>query len=361
LTGKRALSRWRSATRRKSRNPGNLLFSPLPLPSLLPLTAGCPWVRVVLTPSTVRLGVQDAKATEVQGSDGVFVTVNTLCKMENVSAGEGQWERNARRAGSAWGVGGRCRKGRCVCPVTMQINSQGQCVLQPHPSPWSQETKTLARPSAKQHKMLKNFSRPAAAGGKFFSHCSLHSSLQASPFWPVIWQRTGFLVSGFYLPNTATADSSFTISFFLHDNNRADPGKPIFSIEFGPGWIKLEEGLKEGERRVTPKARGLQWWSLHYKCEAEHCRLEVGFGGRGVLDQPLLFSQPRYQVISSSPPGPALASFRVATRGGGRVVSGCKGSSGQICAPPGGSCSPGFSCRVGSSGQDSGGLCERGK
>ena len=42
--------------------------------------------------------------------------------------------------------------------------------------------------------------------------------------------RTGFLVSGFYLPNTATADSSFTISFFLHDNNRADPGKPIFSI-----------------------------------------------------------------------------------------------------------------------------------
>ena len=35
---------------------------------------GYPWVQVVLTPSTVRLGVQDAKATEGQGSDDVFVT-----------------------------------------------------------------------------------------------------------------------------------------------------------------------------------------------------------------------------------------------------------------------------------------------
>ena len=105
------------------------------------------------------------------------------------------------------------------------------------------------------------------------------------------------------------------------------------------------------------------------RCEAENCRLEVGLGGRGVLAQPLLFDQPRYQVkncsqeqvrncsqvintplmqvISSSPPSPALASLRVVPRGGGRVVSGCKGTSGQVCAPPGGSCSPGFSCRVG--------------
>ena len=51
------------------------------------------------------------------------------------------------------------------------------------------------------------------------------------------------------------------------------------------------------------------------------------------------------QVISSSPPSPAVASFRVSTRGG-QVVSGCKGTSGQVCAPPGG-CSPGFYCRIG--------------
>ena len=51
------------------------------------------------------------------------------------------------------------------------------------------------------------------------------------------------------------------------------------------------------------------------------------------------------QVISSSPPSPAVASFRVSTQGG-QVVSGCRGTSGQVCAPPGG-CSPGFNCRVG--------------
>ena len=28
-----------------------------------------------------------------------------------------------------WDVSGRCRKGRCACPVTMQINSEGQCIL----------------------------------------------------------------------------------------------------------------------------------------------------------------------------------------------------------------------------------------
>ena len=46
--------------------------------------------------------------------------------------------------------------------------------------------------------------------------------------------RTGFLVSGFYLPETradlSREESSFTVSFFLHNDNRADPGKPIFSI-----------------------------------------------------------------------------------------------------------------------------------
>ena len=60
-----------------------------------------------------------------------------------------------------------------------------------------------------------------------------------------------------------------------------------------------------------------------------------------------VINTPLMQVISSSPPSPALASLRVVPRGGGRVVSGCKGTSGQVCAPPGGSCSPGFSCRVG--------------
>ena len=90
--------RWRCATMRKVRNLGNFLFSPPPLPSLSPLTAGpywsiltgrishSPqnegylWVRVVLTPSTVRLGVPDARATEDQGSDDVFVTGSLLVR-----------------------------------------------------------------------------------------------------------------------------------------------------------------------------------------------------------------------------------------------------------------------------------------
>ena len=46
--------------------------------------------------------------------------------------------------------------------------------------------------------------------------------------------RTGFLVSGFYLPERAAELSralpSFAISFFLPNNNQADPGKPVFSI-----------------------------------------------------------------------------------------------------------------------------------
>ena len=46
--------------------------------------------------------------------------------------------------------------------------------------------------------------------------------------------RTGFLVSGFYLPERAAElsreEPSFTISFFLPNNNQADPGKPAFSI-----------------------------------------------------------------------------------------------------------------------------------
>ena len=46
--------------------------------------------------------------------------------------------------------------------------------------------------------------------------------------------RTGFLVSGFYLPERAAElsreEPSFTISFFLPNNNGADPGKPVFSI-----------------------------------------------------------------------------------------------------------------------------------
>ena len=27
-----------------------------------------------------------------------------------------------------WGVGGRCRKGKCLCSVNMHINIQGQCI-----------------------------------------------------------------------------------------------------------------------------------------------------------------------------------------------------------------------------------------
>ena len=34
-----------------------------------------------------------------------------------------------------------------------------KCVQQPHPSPWSQQTRTLAKPSAKQHKPLQYFNR----------------------------------------------------------------------------------------------------------------------------------------------------------------------------------------------------------
>ena len=47
--------------------------------------------------------------------------------------------------------------------------------------------------------------------------------------------RTGFVVSGFYLPETTATDlsreeSTFSISFFRYDNNRVDPGKPVFSV-----------------------------------------------------------------------------------------------------------------------------------
>ena len=42
---------------------------------------GYPWGRVVLTPSTARLGVQDARATEDQGSDGAFVTGSLKTKL----------------------------------------------------------------------------------------------------------------------------------------------------------------------------------------------------------------------------------------------------------------------------------------
>ena len=44
------------------------------------------------------------------------------------------------------------------------------------------------------------------------------------------------------------------------------------------------------------------------RCEAENCRLEVGLGGRGVLAQPLLFDQPRYQVKFFSGAGEKLFS-----------------------------------------------------
>ena len=44
---------------------------------------GYPWVRVVLTPSTARFGVQDARATEDQGSDGAFVTGLLLANIEH--------------------------------------------------------------------------------------------------------------------------------------------------------------------------------------------------------------------------------------------------------------------------------------
>ena len=110
-------------------------------------------------------------------------------------------------------------------------------------------------------------------------------------------------------------------------------------------------------------------WQRKFRCEGEKCRLEAGSGGQGEgqggqgggLAKPLIFNQPRYQVmttflssgeienllqlISSLPPSPALSSFRVSTRGG-RVVSGCKGAEGEVCSPPGG-CSPGFACQSG--------------
>ena len=119
-------------------------------------------------------------------------------------------------------------------------------------------------------------------------------------------------MSGFHLPERAAElsreEANFAISFFLPSNNRADPGKPVFSIgeneashtnqkllflqrigcyvgryvtvsvplfakniyaEFGPGWVLLEEGLEEegeqGKRRATAEAKGLQWWSVQYK------------------------------------------------------------------------------------------------
>ena len=82
-------------TRRRVQNLGNLLFSPPPLLSLSPLTAGpywftrkpisidfeyfshnegYPWVRAALTLLTVRLKVLAAKGLVDQGLADVFVT-----------------------------------------------------------------------------------------------------------------------------------------------------------------------------------------------------------------------------------------------------------------------------------------------
>ena len=88
-------------TRRRVQNLGNLLFSPPPLLSLSPLTAGTfgsyklrslisgdlkyfplnegyPWARAALTLSTVRLLVLAAKGSVDQGSADAFVTGSPL-------------------------------------------------------------------------------------------------------------------------------------------------------------------------------------------------------------------------------------------------------------------------------------------
>ena len=57
-------------------------------------------------------------------------------------------------------------------------------------------------------------------------------------FEPCFTCRTGFLVSGFYIPNKKSESSrepSFVISFFL-PNNRDDPGKPVFSLGGNEAW-----------------------------------------------------------------------------------------------------------------------------
>ena len=57
-------------------------------------------------------------------------------------------------------------------------------------------------------------------------------------FEPCFTCRTGFLVSGFYIPNKkieSSREPSFVISFFL-PNNRDDPGKPVFSLGGNEAW-----------------------------------------------------------------------------------------------------------------------------
>ena len=45
-------------------------------------------------------------------------------------------------------------------------------------------------------------------------------------------------------------------------------------------------------------------WQRKFRCEGEKCRLEAGSGGKGGgqgggLAKPLIFSQPRYQVMTT--------------------------------------------------------------
>ena len=123
--------------------------------------------------------------------------------------------------------------------------------------------------------------------GKSFSHCSLVTD-QLSTYWPVVWQRwdsqktkhvkgqiiegnscrSGFILSGFFLPETKSGRiPRFAIAFFLPDN-QAGPGKPVFSIGesfqshsltyYSTPWrrVSAQPNPVEGRaQRTTEKAR----------------------------------------------------------------------------------------------------------
>ena len=120
-----------------------------------------------------------------------------------------------------------------------------------------------------------------------------------------------------------------------------------------PNETTITSGVKQRTADLKLVWGGEEFWPSLYFSTSLATRWKIALRTRWNSSQEQVrncsqvINTPLMQVISSSPPIPALASLRVVPRGGGRVVSGCKGTSGQVCAPPGGSCSPGFSCRVG--------------
>ena len=157
--------------------------------------------------------------------------------------------------------------------------------------------------------------------------------------------RSGFILSGFFLPETKSGRiPSFAIAFFLPDN-QAGPGKPVFSIgesfqshflsfDSTP-WRRVSAQPNPAEGRAQYTTEKAHRWATRptmvvysvqvrcfwlmdreshlrslynerlcqhasnstLRCKSEQCSLEVQSGGKGMKSQSILFSKPRYQVL----------------------------------------------------------------